>query len=686
MAMTPQEAWTFTNKLSSNPGPGNQPSELQKAAEGAYVNIGLATVYPMTLMSQNQHVQEAISTAQQKEQARQEAESQGLPYPPEASILEKVIAQERMDQQQGQMGQGQMDPNQMAQGQMGQDQMGQMGQGQMPPQGMPPQGMPPQGMPPQGMPPGPQMANAAAGGLIGLQRGGELFGSQAQGYADYEDDEGLLDRLIAGAGRGWDSYSDWHEREQDRVDNKVINPRTGETFGEFKSRMGPYEPTLAEEYILGGVAGGPLIRGGLTGLKEGIKRLPEMLRRRGAPNISATSPHSTPRPSWLDPKSSMSPEAQLRQKTRGGARGVYPEVPGPSQRGKNLPAISTPWTRTRARSTNPLKYMLWPAIKGTTGAMWRNPIKTIIGGGALTLGGPNLIDAYQEYMPPWMPGAGEDEDIADATAQMTQDFNTVAETMDRYNETLGGQDGYRIDPTAGLSDASRERFKQLRTNLLKHEEWLQQETPEEEIMRLQMEGTSGKMRGRIDTDRDYRDRTSMALGILGEAFTGEDSIAENLASSGGIESLMGLRQAQEAQNYALEDAADTLMLEAGLPGVARSRATTEPDRRAVELAELEADIEAQALSKDLSTRQSIMLSQIAHDARITGAEALQWWDVLQNVASNMTDADPDLPNWDELDDAIQNDIMLTLFQQSVGSGLGGGLGGGFGGGFGPDVE
>jgi len=315
------------------------------------------------------------------------------------------------------------------------------------------------------------------------------------------------------------------------------------------------------------------------------------------------------------------------------------------------------------------------------GAMRRHPWLTL-GGGIAALNRDAVSDAYQEYMPPWMPGAGRDKDIEDATAQMTRDFNTVAKTMDNYNETLGGQDGYRIDPTAGLSDGSRERFKQLRTNLLKHEEWLQQETPEEEIMRLQMEGTSGKMRGRIDTDRDYRDRTSMALGILGEAFTGEDSIAENLASSGGIESLMGLRQAQEAQNYALEDAADTLMLEAGLPGVARSRATTEPDRRAVELAELEADIEAQALSKDLSTRQSIMLSQIAHDARITGAEALQWWDVLQNVATNMIDKDPDTPDWTELDDAIQNDIMLSLFQQSIGSGLGGG----FGGGFGPDVE
>ena len=552
MAMTPQEAWTFTNKLSSRPGPGGQPSELQKAAEGAYVNLGLATVYPMTLMSQNQHVQEAISAAQQKEQARQEAQSQGLPYPPEASILEKVIAEERMAQQQGQMGQGQMDPNQMAQGQMG--------QGQMPPQGMPLQGrMPPQGMPLQGMPPGPQIANAAAGGLIGLQDGGRLFGlangGQAQGYASFprgrtEDEErrsaeGMTDLF-------------WDTPYLGRATEFVTGAESPEDFME-----NPWQHA-AQTAITAWPA---------AWLGKGIlKMAAPPLVRRGA--------------------------ALASQKGWRGALGRWAQGGG----------------RTRGRTTTDIPFRHSPIPRqaeglraGIAGAI-ASPglIKTGIAGG---LG----LTAFPWARPwNWAGEDGEDgegEDGPPTIEEYIQRMMGGAEYLGEGDRRIG--DGSGADLPGGASP-----YDDLVADLEAYESDLKKETPEEEAARTHRELQAQAIEARIDPERNSRERKSLlfetlAAGVLGGR--GPGGIAKGIMETGGIGALRDMRRGQEQRDFEYQMAADTLREKNLADSVARSRIDTTPQQIALKQAAIGHGLEVQKLLADIAMNEQSIRFGILKD-------------------------------------------------------------------------
>ena len=153
MAMTPQAAWEFTKQLSSLPGPGGEASELEQAAQGKYADIGLAEYFPLAQLKENQQISVKIDAARDKMAAEKQAQEQGLPHPPQAAILEQLLAQERQRKGEPPMPQMQMSP---------------MPEVQTPP---PVAGV----MPQQGIP------GQAYGGLVGLQAGG-LF-EQAQGYS-----------------------------------------------------------------------------------------------------------------------------------------------------------------------------------------------------------------------------------------------------------------------------------------------------------------------------------------------------------------------------------------------------------------------------------------------------------------------------------------------------------------------
>ena len=142
--MTPQAAWEFTKQLSPLPGPGGAPSELEQAAQGKYADMGLPEIYPVAQIKENQQIGVKGEAAKAKRAAEQQAQEQGLPHPPQAPILEQLLAQERQRKGEPPMPQMQMSP--------------------MPEVPTPPSvggGMPQQGIPGQ-----------AYGGLVGLQDGG----------------------------------------------------------------------------------------------------------------------------------------------------------------------------------------------------------------------------------------------------------------------------------------------------------------------------------------------------------------------------------------------------------------------------------------------------------------------------------------------------------------------------------
>ena len=563
MAMTPQEAWTFTNKLSSSPGPGGQPSELQKAAEGAYVNLGLATVYPMTLMSQNQHVQEAISAAQQKEQARQEAQSQGLPYPPEASILEKVIAEERMAQQQGQMGQGQMDPNQMAQGQMG--------QGQMPPQGMPLQGqMPPQGMPPQGMPPGPQMANAAAGGLIGLQDGGRLFGlangGQAQGYADpytLEEFERAIREQYPSYGRdgGVERDEPWHvEAARDLWDTPYIGKGMEWITGaESVDELG--EKPLPETLARTALGLWPGYWGARAVGKVGSMALPH-LARRGATLAS--------------------------QKGWKGAVGRWAQPRGPR------PLTSGADRAARVRA-------------GVAGGI-THPLLT----GSALFGGLGMT-AFPGARPwNWAGEDGEDgegEGRDETGEEWIRRMMGGAEYLGEGDRRIG--DGIGADLPGGASP-----YDELVADLETYETDLKKETPEEEAARTHRELQAQAIEARIDPERNSRERKSLlfetlAAGVLGGR--GPGGIAKGIMETGGIGALRDMRRGQEQQDFEYQMAADTLREQSLAETAARSRIDTTPQQIALKQAAIGHGLEVQKLLADIAMNEQSIRFGILKD-------------------------------------------------------------------------
>ena len=113
MAMTPQAAWEFTKQLSPLPGPGGAPSELEQAAQGKYADMGLPEIYPVAQIKENQQISVKVEAAKAKMAADQQAKEQGLPHPPQAPILEQLLAEERRRKGEPPMPQGQMPPQGM---------------------------------------------------------------------------------------------------------------------------------------------------------------------------------------------------------------------------------------------------------------------------------------------------------------------------------------------------------------------------------------------------------------------------------------------------------------------------------------------------------------------------------------------------------------------------------------------
>jgi len=147
MPMTPFEASQLVADLTDQ--------DLIRVAQGQSPIPDIPTVFAMTEIERRRVFREKAQAAAQKRQAEEQAKMQGLPHPPQASILEQRVAEMQgipgADPSAGQ----QVPPDQMAELQGGIA-------------GGPPQG----GPPPQGMPPG--MAVAGGGLIPGYHFGGDV--------------------------------------------------------------------------------------------------------------------------------------------------------------------------------------------------------------------------------------------------------------------------------------------------------------------------------------------------------------------------------------------------------------------------------------------------------------------------------------------------------------------------------
>jgi hypothetical protein len=551
--MTPQAAWEFTKQLSPLPGPGGAPSELEQAAQGKYADMGLPEIYPVAQIKENQQISVKVEAAKAKMAAEQQAQEQGLPHPPQAPILEQLLAQER--QRKG-------EPP--------------MPQGQMPPQGMPQQGMPQQGMPPQGMPPqGPQgmpqqgIPGQAYGGLVGLQAGGELF-NQAQSSADVVDPEEIGDPWYT---RAWE-----HARE---------NPFS--TMAQIGLTAASINPAVRGLRWAGTGLRGLL---GTKALGRGMASWAQKGPIRSKIARALTGRDFHPTAGYIDPKTK-----QFLGQAEIGRRAL---------------------------------------LRGGTGAAVAG---TATGYNPLTSG-----------LMPWNWG-GDDEEAAEE--------ESYEEFMARmFPDADGATTRDKGDGIEGIGSGDRAKFNEMRTQLEEHEKWLRDETPEEEAARLFRKSRATDMRGRIDPERNSRERQGMLFDILTTGLTaapdsagpgsGVRAMQQYGGGVGGIRSLTALGREQEAYDHALEDMAAEYEGQILDTDVERARRTTLPERLEISGAEMDYDLAMRQINAGIEAA-----SMQLQAARILSPADLK---VLHDMTFQMVMS---LPGYSEMDEAEQNRLILA---------------------------
>ena len=571
MAMTPQAAWEFTKQLSSLPGPGGAPSELEQAAQGKYADIGLAEYFPVAQIKENQQIGVKVQAAKDKMAAEQQAQEQGLPHPPQAPILEQLLAQERQRKGEPPMPKMQMSP--------------------MPGVPTPPlvdggmSSQDPQGMLQQGM---------AYGGLVGLQAGG-LFG-QAQGSADMvtpisvdpassnavqedEDDPGnLFGRIAFGAGS-------WEEAREHPL-------RTG-------------AHTALNLAMLSGV-GAPLV-GGAKMLYGGVRALPALL----------------------------------------GTRALGRGMASMAQKGPVRSGLARALTGRKFHPTGGYKDPKTGQFLGQSEIGWR----ALLRGGA----GPALVGTAYPGVMPW--NWGGDDDMTDAEREAAE---RVAGLDPGTDDTRGRGAG-----VVGMSAGERAEFTDARAELDKHEKWLRGETPEEEAERLFNATRAEAMEGRIDPERNSRERKGMLYDILAQGLlaapdsAGPGSMGRAMSQYGGvggIRSLMGLSREQEARDEALEDVAAEYRSRNLGAASKRTRGTVFPERMELWGAEKDYDLAMRQINAQL---QSAAMQLEA--ARTLSPSDLQ---TLKELAFEMVMTDP---NFSKLNQEDQDRAIVAQMNQLLGS-------------------
>ena len=578
--MTPQAAWEFTKQLSPLPGPGGAPSELEQAAQGKYADMGLPEIYPVAQIKENQQISVKVEAAKAKMAAEQQAQEQGLPHPPQAPILEQLLAQERQRKGEPPMPQGQMPP-----------------QG-MPQQGMPQQGMPPQGMPPQGIP------GQAYGGLVGLQDGG-LF-SGAQGYAtkvsvdpdssnavqEDEDDPGnLFGRIAFGAGS-------WEEAREHPWKTGAHTLLTAASL---------FPATAAVGWGVKGLKGG-------IGALRGIQKSGPLLESLG--------------------------KGALGMAEKGGWRGLVARgLLGKRRTGFDPSKITNrTWRVGRESGSGFLGY----GELGRTAAL-----RGLGGAGLLGLG----------TVASW----GEPDDMTDEEREAAAKA-LLAQFPDVNGD--GPSPRGKGDGVEGMTAADRGKFNAMRTQVEEHEKWLRGETPEEEAERLFNATRAEAMEGRIDPERNSRERKGMLYDILAQGLlaapdsAGPGSMGRAMSKYGGvggIRSLMGLSREQEARDQALEDVAAEYRSRNLGAASERTRQSMFEEELGISGAEMDYDLEMRRINATLlASARQLRASQALNPSDLEKILGMAW-------RRAITD-----PNFDKLNQEQTTEVVWAIVQDLLG--------------------
>jgi hypothetical protein len=186
----------------------------------------------------------------------------------------------------------------------------------------------------------------------------------------------------------------------------------------------------------------------------------------------------------------------------------------------------------------------------------------------------------------------------------------------------------------GMAAADRAKFNAMRTQVEEHEKWLRGETPEEEAERLFNATRAEAMEGRIDPERNSRERKGMLFDILSQGLlaapdsAGPGSMGRAMSKYGGvggIRSLMGLSREQEARDEALKDVADEYRSRNLGAASERTRQSMFEEELGISGAEMDYDLEMRRINATLlASARQLRASQALNPSDLETILEMAW--------------------------------------------------------------